>query len=165
MTNVEKIVVIAICLIPIIAICLVLPKKFFKKNKKIKTKQTSETKTDSQVQTKVDETANKEEKKKSRILDRSYTTDEFKDYLKTSKDTRQIKPTYSSKREQIEKSHEEKLRKMMMEDQEFEKMRKQKKETEINKEEKTINEQIDELTPELKALLLTGILEKKDFDE
>lgn len=148
MSNVEIFIVVCACLIPIIALAIVLPRLSLKK-KKSKSKQ-PEIETKPYVPTQPIAPVQSEPKqvKPARAVDNtSYTKDDFKDYLK-DKQSRIGHPVRNSLPDgYIDRTEGLPPR--------FEQMNKSSERTEA--------EQLKSLSPEIMALILAGVLDKKDF--
>lgn len=148
MSKIEIGILIVLCLLPIITLVIVLPKKL---KKKAPPPPTTEYKPDKPV---VEEEKPKPEKvEKPKTLGENkglYNDDSFKGYLKDRKGNR-TPPTFK----------EPNFDDPFMNDV----FRPNMQQTSKGNEDKSLSEQINELSPELKAMLLSGILDRKNFDE
>ena len=150
MSNFEIFLIVAFCSVPVIALLFVLPKKNKKQGKEslppapyvsdeaIKEVEDEEISVEKSVEVK------EENKIKSEEL---YNTDEFKDYINFKRE--QTKSPF-----RIQEPND-----VFTEDYLPLRLRRKQKEA------KSIPEQIKDLSPELKAVLLAGVLDKKDYDE
>ena len=145
MSNIEIALVVGICLAPVLALFFVLPKKLKKEKKQALP--TTEYKPEPSI---VDEKPAEEPKEvqSEMVENKGVVIDEFKNYMQQKKN----RVTSPIKIEPPDDIFTE----------EYIPSRLRRKKTE--KENKTIIEQIEDLSPELKALLLAGVLDKKDFD-
>ncbi len=148
MSNMEIFIIICACLIPIVALVILFPKiRLKKKEKKVKTepKQT-------EIEKYVPETKIVEEPKiQTKNEDIKYDPSEFKDYLKQKKskiDTptkKELPDDFIDFSSRFTRDNNLRMQKSTKKD--------------------SIASEIKSLSPELKALLLSGALDKKDFDE
>ena len=149
MSKFEIILIIIACAIPIISLLMVLPKKFKNKKKEVEkpTKTQEELKKEEQKAEEVKPKEVKKEEKKNLSFDNDVSTDEFKSYLDLKKDI--TKP----KRIELPEG--------------FKDMTSPYRPRRIRKEKKPENivEEIQSLSPELKALIFSGALDRKSFDK
>ena len=150
MSNFEIFLIVTACSIPVFAVIMLLPKiklKFKKKEKQISV----ETKTYAEIKAEDKASEPKVEEKprevKKFVSSGEISTDDFRSYLNrrksVSKPSRLEMPDdfvdrtmpYSSRRRRIE-----------------------------NKKPQSVAEEIQNLSPELKAMIIAGVLDKKDFD-
>ncbi len=151
MTKFEMFLVVFACLAPIIAILFVVPKGFrFKKKPKVELKQVTPEETFSYLpeqQEKKEPVELKEKEKKVTDLpfDKvEFSSDDFKGYLN--------------------RRDENKVPKFMQDDM-FDPLDIVNPVRRKKEEPKQIKEQIQDLSPELKAILIAGVLDRKNFDE
>ena len=152
MSRMEMAMIIILCLTPIIALVILLPKKlkFLKKPKKIK--ESAEKKEEQQLES---ETPPVEQNEiKPEISDTPYVMDSdldsIRDFAKNKKTT---KPTRKTPDLSKLSPHPE-----------FSFRRENNFRTERQPEQKSIKEQFDELSPEMKALIMSGAFDRKDYD-
>ena len=148
----EMAMIIILCLTPIIALVILLPKKlkFHKKPKKIK--ESAEKKEEQQLES---ETPPVEQNEiKPEISDAPYVMDSdldsIRDFAKNKKTT---KPTRKTPDLSKLSPHPE-----------FSFRRENNFRTENQTEQKSIKEQFDELSPEMKALIMSGAFDRKDYN-
>lgn len=146
MINFEVFLIICVCLVPIVALIIVLPKKLSKKETKVepvKEVVKEETKP-------VAESEKQEPKEKSeRVIDNNaYTADDFKGYLEE-------KQKNTTKPNRIVHGKDFK-------DLTFDFPRRTPGYRTLPKA-KSMAEQIRDLSPELKALIIAGALDRKEF--
>ncbi len=143
MSNFEIFLIVMLCAIPFIALLFVLPKKLKKEKaaEKVETKTLKDIKQE-EAKAVVEET--RVEPKK--VASSEISTDDFKSYLKHRE------PTSKPSRVELPKD----FRDMTMP---YRPRRREKKE-----KPKTIGEEIQSLSPELKALMISGFLDRKNFD-
>lgn len=148
MTNVEISIIVIAIFIPIVALVIFLPKI-----KKDKTKTPPAPPTPI-VEEKIETPPAPviEEKPKEIFKSSAFNADDFKDYL-TEKSKRTDKPT-------MKNNNGGKFADDLFDDFPFGDTRRKRP---IKKEDKPIADQIHELSPELKALFLAGVLDKKDY--
>lgn len=150
MSNFEILLIVLVCIVPVVSLLMVLPKiklKFKKKEKKVQ----PETKTYAEI--KAEDKANEpkiEEKPKEMkkfVSSGEISTDDFRSYLNkrkpTSKPSRLSLPADFKDRTM---PYEPRRRRM------------------VNKKPQSVAEEIQNLSPELKAMIIAGVLDKKDFD-
>ncbi len=152
MSRMEMAMIIILCLTPIIALVILLPKKlkFHKKPKKIK--ESAEKKEEQQLES---ETPPVEQNEiKPEIIDTPYVMDSdldsIRDFAKNKKTT---KPTRKTPDLSKLSPHPE-----------FSFRRENNFRTENQTEQKSIKEQFDELSPEMKALIMSGAFDRKDYN-
>lgn len=152
MSRMEMAMIIILCLTPIIALVILLPKKlkFHKKPKKIK--ESAEKKEEQQLES---ETPPVEQNEiKPEIIDTPYVMDSdldsIRDFAKNKKTT---KPTRKTPDLSKLSPHPE-----------FSFRRPNNFRTENQTEQKSIKEQFDELSPEMKALIMSGAFDRKDYN-
>lgn len=152
MSRMEMAMIIILCLTPIIALVILLPKKlkFHKKTKKIK--ESAEKKEEQQLES---ETPPVEQNEiKPEIIDTPYVMDSdldsIRDFAKNKKTT---KPTRKTPDLSKLSPHPE-----------FSFRRENNFRTERQPEQKSIKEQFDELSPEMKALIMSGAFDRKDYN-
>ena len=152
MSRMEMAMIIILCLTPIIALVIILPKKlkFHKKPKKIK--ESAEKKEEQQLES---ETPPVEQNEiKPEIIDTPYVMDSdldsIRDFAKNKKTT---KPTRKTPDLSKLSPHPE-----------FSFRRPNNFRTENQTEQKSIKEQFDELSPEMKALIMSGAFDRKDYN-
>lgn len=148
MSNMEIFIIICVCLIPIVALVILFPKfKFKKKEKKVKS-EVKEQPTEKYVPEKPITDETKISKKEESI---KYEPDNFKDYLK-DKSARVSKPQMKFLPEDFRD-----LSTRYYPNSRFNKTG--------QGNQQSLAEEINSLSPELKALIFSGALEKKDYDE
>ena len=146
MSNFEVFLIIMACAVPFVAFLMVLPKikiKLKKKDKKV----TAETKSYAQI--KAEELPKVEEKPKDvalRVSSNDLSADDFKSYLKKRK------PTTRPSRMELPADFKDRTMPYMPRRRRFE------------KKPQSVAEEINNLSPELKAMLIAGVLDKKDFN-
>ena len=144
MTTVEIIAIVLVCLIPIVALVIILPKKI--KNRKVKSTKT-ETQPLEQEPVKIEAEPNK-----NSTSPLEFTADDFKGYL-------------TKKRKQV--SHPKRLEENFAENLNIEDFNSYQARFAPRRndksQDKTIKEQFDELSPELKAMIIAGVFDKKDY--
>lgn len=145
MSNFEIFLIIAACSVPLVALLFSLPKK-------IKGKQKNEKVVESKpvVEEKKEEIKKEEPpvEKMLRPIETSFSSDDFKGYLQ-ERQNRTSKP----KRIELPKDFIDRT-------EDYFPRRKR-----IRPEkQKTVAEELQSLSPELKALIISGVLDKKDFD-
>lgn len=152
MSRMEMAMIIILCLTPIIALVILLPKKlkFHKKPKKIK--ESAEKKEEQQLES---ETPPVEQNViKPEISDTPYVMDSdldsIRDFAKNKKTT---KPTRKTPDLSKLSPHPE-----------FSFRRENNFRTERQPEQKSIKEQFDELSPEMKALIMSGAFDRKNYN-
>lgn len=147
MSNMEIFIIICVCLIPIVALVILFPKfKFKKREKKVKS-EIKEQVTEKYVpETPIAEEPKMEKKEESF----KYEPDNFKDYLK-DKSARVSKPQM--------KILPDDFRDLSTRYNPNSRLNKTGKENSSS-----LAEEINSLSPELKALILSGALDKKDYD-
>ena len=152
MSRMEMAMIIILCLTPIIALVILLPKKlkFHKKPKKIN--ESAEKKEEQQLES---ETPPVEQNEiKPEIIDTPYVMDSdldsIRDFAKNKKTT---KPTRKTPDLSKLSPHPE-----------FSFRRENNFRTERQTEQKSIKEQFDELSPEMKALIMSGAFDRKDYN-
>ena len=145
MTNFEIFLIVAMCSVPVVALFFVVP-KLKKKQKKEKV-----------VEKKVVEEVKKEEtpkiseepkQKAVRPIENSFTSEDFKGYL-----NKRQNETTKPKRVELPEDFIDRTEDF------FPRRRRR-----IAEKPKTVAEEIRNLSPELKALIISGVLDKKDFD-
>ena len=151
MSNFEIFLIVCFCAVPLIAIVFVLPKKLKKGNK---TEEKKEVKTLEQLKKEeqpkqVTEEKFEEKKVKPKFVPKSeVSTDDFKSYL-------------DFKKNDISKPSRVELPKDFMDRTSPYIPRRRRR---IDKKPKTVAEEINSLSPKLKAMLFSGVLERKNFD-
>lgn len=143
MSNFEIFLIVMLCATPIIALFFILPKKL-KKEKKVEKTEVKTLKEVKQEESKPVVEEKKIEPKK--VASSEISTDDFKSYLNHRT------PTSKPSRVELPKD----FRDMSLP---YRPRRREKKE-----KPKTIVEEIQSLSPELKALMITGVLDRKNFD-
>ncbi len=144
MSNVEIIIMVCACLIPIIALVIILPTmKFHKKTKQLELPKT-ETYKPSEPVVPVEEP--KVTLKKRPVESKNYSTDDFKDYLKDKQSKSSI-PT----RNRLPNNYIDRTGKYLPMDEHMNKPT----------DDKTVAEQVQSLSPEVLALIVSGVLDKK----
>ena len=148
MSRIELTMVICLILIPIIALVIVLPKKIHFKKKEKQPKQ-REFKADNSP--KLEKT---EQPKAEQVYQSEYKSDDI--------DLGNIRSYVTEK-----KKTNPPVRKNPITDLDFGEYMPLRREvsTKTQKQDLTIREQFDALTPEMKALILSGAFDKKDYDD
>ncbi len=152
MSRMEMAMIIILCLTPIIALVILLPKKlkFHKKPKKIK--EPAENKQEPQKES--ENPPVEQNEIKPEIIDTPYVMDSdldsIRDFAKNKKTT---KPTRKTPDLSKLSPHPE-----------FSFRRENNFRTERQPEQKSIKEQFDELSPEMKALIMSGAFDRKDYN-
>jgi len=143
MSNFEIFLIVMLCATPFIALLFVLPKKL----KKEKAAEKVETKTLKDIKQEEPKPVVEEKKiEPKKVASSEISTDDFKSYLKRRE------PTSKPNRVELPKDFKD----MTLP---YRPRRRVK-----NEKPKTIGEEIQSLSPELKALMITGILDRKNFD-
>lgn len=149
MSKIEIFLIVGVCLAPIVALLFVLPKKIKKQTKEAPptTPYVSE---EPKKEEAPSEQSAKEVKKDEVVIknDDIYKTDDFKNYINHKR--KQTRSPY-----RIQEPDD-------VFTEEYLPPRLRRKKQQSNK---SVSEQIKELSPELKAMLLTGVLDKKDYDD
>lgn len=145
MTNIEIGILIALVLVPILALLFILPKK------KKKAEEKAEVKTTEYVSEKKEEKPKEDLKpisvKSLPLNANDFSDNDFKDYLKSKQKSISKPKRFDARDDDFLESYSSfKSRRAKI------------------KENKTIAEQINELSPELKVLMVAGVLNKKDFE-
>ncbi len=150
MTDVEIFIVVCVCLIPIIALVVLLPKIKFKKQEKVKKiKSADPAPTEKYVPTAPIVESAKIEEKTIKPMQVKYTSNDFKDYL-LDKQSRIGHPKFN----ELPENYLDRTRRY---DPNYDFMPK-------TQEAKSVAEEIQTLSPELRAMILAGVLDKRDFD-
>ena len=148
MFNFEKLLIIAACAIPIIALSVFMFKRTVEKLKKPKNKKQEPVQPQAEVQ-KVEEKPKEIEPvvNKNKSVASEISTDDFKAYLNKRKEI--------SKPKKLEHPQGFQDRTMQYMPTQRSRIRKH----------KSIAEEIQTLSPELKALILSGALDRRDFED
>ena len=143
MSSFEIFLIVSLCLAPFIALIFVLPKI---KKKEKQAPPTTEYKPETSVEAKTPQHEVKPQEQQTKEV---VSSNEFKDYL-SFKRSSLSKPKFMDNPKNVftEEYIPNRLRRP-----------KQKQEP------KTISEQIQDLSPELKVMMLSGVFNKKDFEE
>lgn len=155
MSRMEMAMIIILCLTPIIALVILLPKKlkFHKKPKKIK--EPAEKKEEQKLES---ETPPVEQNEiKPEIIDTPYVMDGAGNDLDSIRDFAKNKKTTKPTRKTPDLSK-------LSPHPEFSFRRENNFRTERQPEQKSIKEQFDELSPEMKALIMSGAFDRKDYN-
>ncbi len=150
MSSFEIFIIVLVCVVPIIALFMVLPKikiKFKSKQKKSpKTKTYAEIKAEEEPkEVKIEE---KPKETKKQTIASEISTEDFKNYLNRRQPT--TKPSKMELSEDfVDRTSPYFPRRMRRSVQ----------------KPKNVAEEIKNLSPELKAMLIAGVLDKKDYDE
>lgn len=152
MSRMEMAMIIILCLTPIIALVILLPKKLKVHKKPKKIKESAEKKEEQQLES---ETPPVEQNEiKPEIIDTPHVMDSdldsIRDFAKNKKTT---KPTRKTPDLSKLSPHPE-----------FSFRRENNFRTERQPEQKSIKEQFDELSPEMKALIMSGAFDRKDYN-
>ena len=145
MINFETFLIICFCLVPVVALIIVLPKKLSKKESK-----TEPVKEMVKEEPKVVETKEAPKENQERIIEnKTYTADDFKGYLeeKNKNITRPERINHGSD----------------FKDLTFDFPRMTTGYNTSNNRHKSISEQIEDLSPEMKAILIAGVLDRKEY--
>ena len=153
MSNFEIFIIVVLCFVPILAFVMLLPKlklkfNFKKKEKSTKTKMEpiAEIKTEEKPkETKVEETP---KEVKPVISSNEISTEDFSGYLNKRK------PVTKPQKVELPEGFVDRTMPYIP----------QRRMSDIKKP-KTIAEEIESLSPELKAIIVAGVLDKKDYDE
>ncbi len=151
MTKVEIAMLIGLALIPIIALVIILPKNFKKSaNKKvIKETKPVEIKAEKPIEEKpIEKSAEASVQTGLYHRDNADDMDSFRKYLSERKKT--TAPTRKPYNPELERMTTRYMPQHSIS-------------TPTQPAQKTISEQIDALSPELKAIILSGVFDKKDF--
>ena len=149
MSYFEIFLIVMLCAVPVIALLMVLPKiKLKKKEKKVAepTKTYSEIK--SEAKPNEPEVEEKPKEVQKQIMSNEISTDDFKSYLERKKQD-------LSKPKRVELPSD--FKDMSMSYMPRRRARQAEKQ-------KNVAEEIKSLSPELKAMLMAGVLEKRDYD-
>lgn len=139
----EIFIIISICLIPLIALVLILPKVIKKKKANILKQQPNsiENEQNTVIETpKIDDNS---------IEEKTYSSDDFKSYL----DKKGKNITRPNRKENLPNFNFESFDNY------------KKRQTKNLNKDKSLTEQINDLSPELKALIISGALNKKNYEE
>ena len=151
MSNFEMFIIVMVCAVPVVALLFVLPKKA-KKTKKEKTKKADAkpTKTYEEVKKEEEkvETKNDVIVESKQVVSNDISTDDFKGYL-------------NFKKKDISKPSRIELPGDFMDRTTPYIPRRRRR---IEKKPQTIAEEINSLSPKLKAIVLSGVLDRKFFD-
>lgn len=145
MSKIEIILIVMACSVPLVALLFSLPKKI--KGKK-EEKKVVEAKPEIKE---VKEEVKKEEKpieKTVRPIETSFSADDFKGYLQERQNNSSKPKRVELPRDFVDRTEDY-----------FPRRRRVRQE-----KPKTVAEEIKSLSPELKALIISGVLDKKDFD-
>lgn len=151
MSKIEIVILIFACAIPLFSFFIVFKpklKNLFKKkakkdNKETKVEPVAETKVEEKQEEQIEIKPQAKEKTTRELVEDTFEMPDYMDFLKTK-----------------QKNTPAPMRKFL--DQEFD-LNNFDLEIPENKKDKPIAEQIQDLSPELKALLLSGVLDKRDF--
>ena len=147
MSNFEIILLVMAIAVPVLALVFVLP-KFKKREKKVQV----QTKTYEQIkkeEAKVEEKSEPvQEKKASVITNNDFTSEDFRGYLnhKQKNITRPTRVNLPKDFKDVTEPYIPRRRRS------------------VKEKSKTVAEEIRSLSPELKALIIAGVLDKKDFN-
>lgn len=147
MSRFEIFIVALVCAIPVIAFIMIAPKLKKKEKKDEKLKTLAELKEEEKITSPNIEEV-KSEEKKIETISNEISTDEFEDYIARKKQNL-TKP----QRIELPKDFIDRTSPYLPRRRDF---REQKP--------KNVAEEIKGLSPELKAMLIAGVLDKKDFD-
>lgn len=141
MSSLEITLIVGFALSPFVALLFILPKK-------LKKEKTPPPTTEYKPEPKVEEKEEPKETKPIQNIAPAVHTDEFKDYLSKRKKTITLPRPKDNPFIQTEDYIPSRFRR-----------RKPQKQ-----EDKSISEQINDLSPELKVMMFSGVFNKKDFD-
>ncbi|MBQ8615783.1 MAG: hypothetical protein IJ415_04380 [Clostridia bacterium] len=146
MSNFEIVLIVLACAVPVVALLFVLP-KFKKKEQKapVPTKTYEEIKKEEQVEIK---SGLPEEKKVQTFANNDFSPEDFKGYL-------------NHKQKNITRPSRVNLPKDFMDRTEPYMPRRRRR---MEEKPKSVADEIRSLSPELKALIIAGVLDKKDFN-
>ena len=144
MSSFEIFLIVGFALSPFVALLFILPKKLKKENTPPPTTEYTPEKPVEPVVEKKEETKSSEKK----VPETTISTEEFKDYL-------------SNKRKNI--SLPKRLNDPFMPTEEYIPSRFRRRKPQ-KQEDKSISEQIQDLSPELKVMMFSGVFDKKDFN-
>ncbi len=148
MSNVEISLIVLVCIIPIIALVVILPKLKKKKNSSAHLEpQVYEQSAEPTVEGKDEPNV-----LENPVEEKTYTSDDFKSYLENKKQTI-TKP-----------SRKDNVSDFDLEDYEMFN-RRHRQRSAFQPSSKSISEQFDDLTPEMKALIIAGVLDPKDYSK
>lgn len=145
MSNFEIFLIVMVCAVPVLALLFVLP-KFKKKEKKAKAIELSKTYSEIKSEEKVEPKKETPKEAISKYVNNHISPDEFKSYLKDKKTTKPSRIEFPA--DFKDRTMPYTPRRNMM----------------ANKKPNSVAEEIRSLSPELKAMLIAGILDKKDYD-
>lgn len=150
MSNFEIFLIVAFCAVPIIAIMFVLPKKLKKEKKQEKkeVKTLEQLKKEEQPNQALEEKVEEKKVQPKFVPKSEVSTDDFKSYLEHRKNN-------------ITRPSRVELPKDFMDRTSPYIPRRRRRE---NKKPKTVAEEINSLSPKLKAMIIAGVLERKNFD-
>lgn len=143
MSNIEIFIIVSLCLIPIIALVILLPKII--KNRKLKSSIPEPKNITPTIEEKIEPVISEKP-----IEENVYSSDDFKSYL----DEKRQKISRPTKRESLPDFDFE----------DFDKY-KRRQNRHIQSTSKTIADQFNELSPEMRALIISGALNKKNYEE
>ena len=147
MSRIEIFLVALVCAVPLVAFILMAP-KLKKKEKKVETVKTlAEVKEEEkELKPKVEE--DKLEEKQIKTISNEISTDEFEDYIARKKQNITKPQRIELPKDFVDRTSPYLPRRRDMRDQ----------------KPKNVAEEIKSLSPELKALIIAGVLDKKDYD-
>jgi len=150
MSNFEIFLMVMICAVPVVSLLMLLPKikiKFKKKEKKVQ----AETKTYAEIKAEEapaqPQTEEKPKEVKKNFSSNEISNDDFKSYLNRRK------PTSRPSRLNLPEDFADRTMPYSP--------RRRKR---ADQQPKSVAEEIDNLSPELKAIIFAGVLDKKDYD-
>jgi len=142
MSSFEIFLIVGFALSPFVALLFVLPKK-------IKKEKTPPPTTEYKAEPKIEEKKEVPEPKPAEVKLPTVKTDEFKDYLSNKRKTITLPKHLNNPNMPTDEYVPSRFRRR----------RHQKQEN------KSISEQINDLSPELKVMMFSGVFNKKDFDD
>lgn len=151
----EKFLLISITIVPFVALLLILPSIIRKKREQFKEIKPIETETQKVESEKVQETpivaeapkvVEQPKKKNDFSFDNDFSSDDFKDFIKSKKD-KVSSPKFKFPKEEHLLDPIEHFRRPRP-----------------NKEPKTLTEEFQSLSPRMKALIMSGAFDRKDFE-
>ncbi len=147
MLNFETFLIVMVCAVPFIALLMVLPKKIKKAKEKNKKPAAIKTLEEIKKEERIIEPKEIEPEKKEYIPKSEISTDEFKSYLQKRK------PTSRPSRVELPKGFNDMTMPYIP-----------RRRAKRDNKPKSLTEEIQNLSPELKALIIAGVLDPKNFD-
>ena len=150
MAKIEILLIVLMCVIPLASLLIILPKRFKKKDKEVKSPiKTYEELKEEEKESYVNESKEIDESNKKTIISNNdFSTDDFKSYLNVKNNL--SKP----KRIELPEDFADKTMPYFA-----------RRRSNVVEKPRNIMEEIQNLSPELKALLFTGVFDRKNLDK